>query len=108
MVEMTEREALHDPCVLDAAEVDRPTTSSDRCRIDPSHPCGSCSAPGPDQCPYLYLLSDLFTYYEHDPDLQLDDDEAPAGTGEGSAETAEAPTGDDPPPDLAHVAVTTH
>jgi hypothetical protein len=37
------------------------TTTSDRCRIDPSRPCGACSAPGPDQCPYTYLLADLFT-----------------------------------------------
>jgi hypothetical protein len=42
----------------------------------------------------MYLLSDLFTYYEHDPDLRHDDDEddAPAGP----------PTD---PPDLTHIAV---
>jgi hypothetical protein len=76
------------------SEQDRPTTSSDRCRIDPTRPCGSCSAPGPDQCPYMYLLSDLFTYYEHDPDLHHDDDE-----GDAPAD----PPAD--PPDLTHIAV---
>jgi hypothetical protein len=27
-----------------------------RCVIDPTVPCRACSAPGPDQCPYRYLL----------------------------------------------------
>jgi hypothetical protein len=27
-----------------------------RCVIDPGQPCHACSAPGPDTCPYLYLL----------------------------------------------------
>jgi hypothetical protein len=26
------------------------------CVVDPSRPCGGCSAPGPRQCPYLFLL----------------------------------------------------
>ncbi len=26
------------------------------CVIDPSHPCGQCIAPGPAECPYVYLL----------------------------------------------------
>jgi hypothetical protein len=56
----------------------------------------------------VYLLSDLFTYYEHDPDLHHDDDETPADAGSPGADSpgADAPT-DDPPPDLAHVAVVT-
>jgi hypothetical protein len=45
-------------------------TTTDRCRIDPSRPCGACSAPGPDQCPYLYLLADL--YAEEEPDAGPD------------------------------------
>jgi hypothetical protein len=26
------------------------------CVVDPGQPCHACSAPGPLQCPYLYLL----------------------------------------------------
>ena len=29
---------------------------SERCVVDPTRPCGACSAPGPGQCPYRYLL----------------------------------------------------
>jgi hypothetical protein len=28
----------------------------ERCVVDPTRPCGACSAPGPGQCPYRYLL----------------------------------------------------
>jgi hypothetical protein len=50
-------------------------TTSDRCRIDPSRPCGACSAPGPDQCPYTYLLADLFTDDPDDHDNPDDHDD---------------------------------
>ncbi|GAB7045642.1 hypothetical protein JCM9534A_07680 [Catenuloplanes indicus JCM 9534] len=30
----------------------------ERCVVDPGRPCGACSAPGPDLCPYRYLLDD--------------------------------------------------
>jgi hypothetical protein len=43
-------------------------TTTDRCRIDPSRPCGACSAPGPDQCPYLYLLADPDT--DEEPEVE--------------------------------------
>ena len=84
------------------SEQDRPTTSADRCRIDPSRPCGSCSAPGPDQCPYVYLLSDLFTYY--DPDLHHDDD-APAEGPSVDAPVDRPVPPVDPPADTKHIAV---
>lgn len=29
-----------------------------RCVIDRSRPCGGCLAPGPDECPYAYLVAD--------------------------------------------------
>lgn len=51
-------------------------TTTEQCRIDPSRPCGACSAPGPDECPYLYLLADLFTYYS--PDDADHEEPAPA------------------------------
>jgi hypothetical protein len=28
----------------------------DRCIVDHSQPCHACSAPGPDECPYRYIL----------------------------------------------------
>jgi hypothetical protein len=31
-------------------------TEEPRCVIDSTVPCRACSAPGPDQCPYRYLL----------------------------------------------------
>ena len=31
--------------------------ADERCVVDPGRPCGACSAPGPDLCPYRYLLA---------------------------------------------------
>jgi hypothetical protein len=67
--------------------------TTDQCRIDPSRPCGACSAPGPDQCPYTYLLADLFSYYDPSalgPGDDGPDDEPPNPEQDGSPEHAPA------------------
>ncbi|GAB7044506.1 hypothetical protein JCM9533A_83570 [Catenuloplanes niger JCM 9533] len=43
--------------------------SGERCVVDPGRPCGACSAPGPELCPYRYLLDDdeLRAVHRSDP-----------------------------------------
>jgi hypothetical protein len=64
--------------------------TTDQCRIDPSRPCGACSASGPDQCPYTYLLADLFTYFDPGAHDLRDADS-------GDDDTGDDDTGDDEP-----------